>query len=68
MDGIIAFMNGPWGRAGRVTVGLLLVAYGLVVLGGIGGIVVTILGLAFVALGTVGRCLLELVRAPQVAS
>jgi hypothetical protein len=69
MAGLIGFMNGFWGRALRVVLGVALIAYGLLMLGGTPGIVVAIVGLVPLAMGLWGHCLLELVapRPRQVA-
>ncbi|HLG52258.1 MAG TPA: DUF2892 domain-containing protein [Chloroflexota bacterium] len=60
MSGLIAFMNGGVGRAVRVVLGLVLIAYGWLGLGGTAGLVVAIIGLIPLAMGLLGRCLLEL--------
>ena len=56
---IVELMNGTWGRLARIALGLVLVGYGLAVLGGTPGIALALLGLLPVALGVSGRCLLE---------
>jgi hypothetical protein len=60
MKRLIRFMNGVWGRAGRVVLGLALIWYGLFTLGGIAGAIVAVAGLLPIALGLAGRCALEL--------
>ncbi len=59
MDGLVRFMNGLWGRLGRIALGLALIAYGLAVLGGTLGIAVAVVGVLPLLLGLAGRCLLE---------
>ncbi len=61
MAGLITFMNSVLGRALRVLLGLLLIAYGLFALGGTGGAVVVAVGLVPLALGLWGHCSLEIV-------
>jgi DUF2892 family protein len=58
MNTIVEFMNAAVGRSLRVALGVVLIAYGLV-LGGTPGIVVAAIGLAPIALGVWGHCLLE---------
>lgn len=66
MSGLIGFMNGVWGRALRILLGLALIAYGLLGLGGTAGLIVALVGVIPLALGAWGRCLLELVsRSPS---
>ena len=61
MTSIIGYMNrGPLGRALRFVLGVALIAYGLLVLGGTVGTVVAIVGLLPIALALWGHCLLEL--------
>ncbi len=67
MIGLIGFMNGAVGRAARVVLGLALVAWGLLSLGGTTGIAVAVIGLLPIAMGLWGRCLLELVAPAPTA-
>jgi|GEM_PF-761126 len=60
MNGIIAFMNGVWGRGLRGLLGIALIGYGLFSLGGSTGTIIAIIGLVPLALGAWGHCLLEL--------
>jgi hypothetical protein len=55
----VAFMNGPLGRLARAVLGLVLVAYGLAVLGDTTGLILAAAGFVPLALGLRGRCLLE---------
>ena len=66
MTSIIGFMNAAIGRAVRFVLGVALIAYGLLVLGGTAGSVVAIVGLLPIGLALWGHCLLELV-APRAA-
>ena len=60
MDKFFAFMEGSFGRALRVGLGLVLIYLGLVQLGGIGGRVLAVVGLLPVAMGAWGPCLVNL--------
>lgn len=60
MNAVIEFMNGGWGRSLRGLLGIALIGYGLLGLGGAVGIVVAVVGLVPLALGAWGHCLLEL--------
>jgi len=64
---IIGYMNRALGRALRFVLGVALIAYGLLVLGGTVGTVVAIVGLLPIALALWGHCLLEL-AAPRSPS
>ncbi len=64
MNALVNFMNSTLGRAARVVLGLVLIYEGLVLVGGGAGIIVAVIGLAPIAMGAWGRCLLEAV-APQ---
>jgi len=66
---IIGFMNKAVGRALRFVLGVALIAYGLLVLGGTAGTVVALVGLLPIALALWGHCLLELStpRSPRAA-
>lgn len=61
MSGVIDFMNGAAGRLARIVLGIAMVAYGLLVLGGTGGTILAVVGLIPMVMGLWGRCLLELV-------
>ena len=61
MSNLIQFFNGGFGRVLRVALGVALIWYGLLVLGGTAGAVVALIGLVPIGLGVWGRCLLELV-------
>lgn len=65
MNGLVAFMNGPAGRAARILLGLALIAWGWLLSGGTtAGLVVGTIGLLPLALGIWGRCLLQLFARP----
>ncbi len=64
MNALINWMNGALGRAARVILGLALIYVGLAAVGGAAGLIVALIGLAPIAMGVWGRCLLEAV-APQ---
>jgi hypothetical protein len=59
MDGFIGFMNAPLGRGLRVILGLVMIAIGLLGLGGVWGTALAIIGLVPIAMGAWGRCLIE---------
>ena len=59
MTGFVTFMNATLGRTLRVLLGITLIIFGLLLLGGTVGIVVALVGLLPIALGLWGRCLLE---------
>ncbi len=52
----LAFMNRPVGRAIRIAVGLLMIAYGFTTGGSTAGVVVALLGLAPLLTGVFGIC------------
>lgn len=56
MNPFVSFMASRTGRIVRVIAGALLVAYGLLVLGGIGGIIVAVVGLVPLLAGTFDFC------------
>ncbi len=64
MAALIAFMNGFWGRAIRIVVGIVLIGYGLLGLGGTTGLIIAVIGVIPLAMGIWGRCLLELIYHP----
>lgn len=64
MAALIAFMNGFWGRAIRIVVGIVLIGYGLLGLGGTTGLIIAVVGVIPLAMGIWGRCLLELIYHP----
>jgi hypothetical protein len=59
MDGVIRFLNGPLGRAARAVLGVALLGYGILGIGGVGGAALAVVGLVPLALGAWGHCLLE---------
>lgn len=59
MAGLVGFMNSLAGRAGRGVLGAGLLCWGFGVLGGTTGAIVGVIGLAPIALGLAGRCLLS---------
>ena len=60
MNGLVAFMNGTWGRALRVILGLVLIYIGLFVWGGgAAGTILALVGLLPIVMGLWGRCLIE---------
>ncbi|MFA7297342.1 MAG: DUF2892 domain-containing protein [Dehalococcoidia bacterium] len=61
MDALVQFMNGPLGRLARVVLGVALIVYGLMVMGGTAGYVVAAVGLLPIALGAAGRCMVEFI-------
>ena len=61
MRALIDFMNGPLGRAARVILGLVLIAIGLVTVGGVGGVVLAVLGVVAIVMGAAGRCAAEFI-------
>jgi predicted PurR-regulated permease PerM len=58
MDAVIQFMQSAVGRTTRIILGIILLALGLFVMGGIWGIIVAILGLLPLVGGAFGICLL----------
>jgi hypothetical protein len=52
------FMANPVGRIVRIVAGLALIAVGLFVIKGTTGIIVTIIGVAFVLLGLANVCVI----------
>jgi len=57
-------MNATLGSTLRVLLGIALIIYGLLLLGGAVGTVVALVGLLPIALGLWGHCLLEPFAAP----
>ena len=55
--GVARFMASPAGRVGRVIVGLVLIALGVLYMGGVGGWILAIVGLVPVAAGALNICL-----------
>lgn len=53
----VTFMQTPFGRALRVTLGLVLIILGLFALGGISGVILAIIGLVPLVAGTMGVCI-----------
>ncbi len=59
------FMAGPIGRGIRIVAGVVLILLGLISVGGVGGIVVAIVGLAAVLAGAFNYCMISpLIKAP----
>lgn len=56
MNPFVSFMASRSGRILRVVAGALLVAYGLLVMGGIGGIIIAVVGLVPLLAGTFDFC------------
>jgi len=52
----VCFMRGARGRAARVVLGLLLIAVGLLAIGGTGGAVMAAFGLVPIGSGATGIC------------
>jgi len=52
----VCFMRGAAGRAARVALGLVLIAVGLLAIGGTGGTVMAAFGLVPIASGATGIC------------
>jgi hypothetical protein len=61
MKTLIDFMQDSLGRVVRVVLGLVLIAAGLLVVGGTAGIVVAIIGLLPIVMGVWGPCALGFV-------
>ncbi len=61
MSNLIQFLNGAVGRLLRVALGIALIWYGLLALGGTAGAILAVVGLVPIGLGVWGHCLLELV-------
>ena len=61
MDKFFEVMEGPFGRALRVVLGVGLIYLGLVRLGGTGGRILAVAGLLPIAMGLWGPCLVNLV-------
>lgn len=59
MGALVSFMNGPIGRLARIALGVAVIAVGLGVVGGTGGMVLAAVGLVPIALGASGHCMLE---------
>jgi hypothetical protein len=56
--GLARFMASPWGRAGRILLGLALVLWGIARVGGVLGWVIAIAGLLPLTLGIINGCIL----------
>lgn len=56
---MIPFLISPGGRTLRTALGLILIAYGVLVLRGVPGAILAVAGMAPVALAVTGRCVLE---------
>ncbi|HLZ09381.1 MAG TPA: DUF2892 domain-containing protein [Chloroflexota bacterium] len=61
MSDIITFMNGGAGRAIRIVLGVALIGYGLLELGGSVGTILAVVGLIPLVMGLWGRCLVDLI-------
>ncbi len=61
MFALVNFMQGYFGRAVRVVLGLVLIYAGLFTVGGILGVVIAIVGLVPIVMGVWGPCLLGFV-------
>ena len=59
MASFVVFMNGAFGRWLRIVLGIALAMYGLLVVGGTGGLVIAAVGLVPIALGLWGHCVPE---------
>lgn len=59
MSALADLMNTVAGRALRVILGLALMYVGLMVIGGTGGTILAVVGVAPILLGASGRCLVE---------
>ncbi|HEC22205.1 MAG TPA: DUF2892 domain-containing protein [Chloroflexi bacterium] len=55
--GFVRFMSSTTGRILRIVAGLALIAVGLLVVGGTGGIILAVVGLVPLAAGLFGFCL-----------
>jgi len=60
MDKFFAFMEGAFGRALRIVLGLVLIYFGLMQLDGVGGRVLAFAGLVPIAMGAWGPCLVNM--------
>ncbi len=60
MERFVGFTVGAWGQLAHVVLGLMLTAYGLVVLGETAGLALAVVGVVLLALGLSGHCPLEL--------
>ncbi|BDT85940.1 DUF2892 domain-containing protein [Nocardia cyriacigeorgica] len=56
--GIVEFMRSTAGRLARIAAGIVVIAAGLLLVGGTAGIVVAIIGLVPIAAGVFNFCLL----------
>ena len=68
MSSLIHFMIGRVGRVLRIALGVALIWYGVVALGGTAGAILALVGLVPIGLGVWGHCLLELVAPQRAAS
>ena len=59
MAAFIAFMNGTVGRAARVGLGVALIVYGALYLGGSVGWALAAVGVVPIVLGGAAKCLIE---------
>lgn len=56
MGGFVGFMQSPAGRGLRIVVGLALIAIGIWVVGGLGGVVLAVVGAIPLIAGLAGVC------------
>ena len=61
MEKFFSFMEGSAGRAFRVVLGLVLIYFGLMRIGGVGGRILALAGLLPIVMGAWGPCLVNLV-------
>jgi hypothetical protein len=56
--GFARFMASPLGRGGRIVIGLVLIAWGIGIVGGVQGWIIAIVGLLPLTLGIINGCIL----------
>jgi len=56
--GFARFMASPWGRGGRIVIGLALIVIGIGKVGGASGWIIAIIGLLPLILGIINGCIL----------
>jgi hypothetical protein len=59
MGDVVDFFNGSTGRLVRLALGIMLIGYAWLVLGGAASAIVAIVGLVSIGLAAWGHCLLE---------
>ena len=57
MNGLFTFLASSAGRIGRIIAGVVLIALGLLAIGGAAGIIVAVIGLAPLAAGVFDFCI-----------